>query len=211
MTMQEFAALLTLAAAMSFTPGPNTALSTAIAANHGLRAALPFVGAVPVGWSLLLLASGLGVAQAVLRWPALRGAILLGGTGYLVWLAWRLARTHRLAAHARPPDPPGFWAGVGLQFVNGKAWMLALTVASGWMVPTALAGEVDGAAAAGLSPTRAAQVIATMAVFAFASNFTYASIGAALRAWLAQGRRLVLFNRGMALLLVATAAWMWRG
>lgn len=211
MTMQEFAALLTLAAAMSFTPGPNTTLSTAIAANHGLRAALPFVGAVPVGWSLLLLASGLGVAEAVVRWPALRGAILVGGTAYLLWLAWRLARTRRLAAHERPPAPPGFWTGVGLQFVNGKAWMLALTVASGWMVPPALATGAAASGEAGLSAGRAAQVIATMAVFAFASNFTYASIGAALRAWLAQGRRLVVFNRGMAVLLVATAAWMWRG
>lgn len=209
MSMQEFAALLTLAAAMSFTPGPNTTLSTAIAANHGLRAAMPFVGAVPVGWSLLLMLSGLGVAEAVLRWPALRAAVLALGTAYLLWLAWRLARTRQLASRERPPAPPGFWAGVGLQFVNGKAWMLALTVATGWMVPAAATGA--GSADAALSPQRAAQVIATMAVFAFASNLTYASIGAALREWLAHGRRLVVFNRAMAVLLVATAVWMWRG
>ena len=54
MTSAEFWALLMLATAVSFTPGPNTTLSTAIAANRGLRPALRFVLAVPVGWSMLL-------------------------------------------------------------------------------------------------------------------------------------------------------------
>jgi len=45
-------------------------------------------------------------------------------------------------------------------------------------------------------------------VFAFASNLAYAATGALLRQWLAQGRRLLWFNRAMALVLVATAAWM---
>ena len=36
MPFVEFTALLALATAMSFTPGPNTTLSTALAANRGL-------------------------------------------------------------------------------------------------------------------------------------------------------------------------------
>ena len=44
--------------------------------------------------------------------------------------------------------------------------------------------------------------------FAFASNLTYAAAGALLRHWLAQGRRLLWFNRVMAAVLVATALWM---
>ena len=53
MTDTELTALLILATATSFTPGPNTTLSTALAANRGLRGALHFVCAVPVGWGLL--------------------------------------------------------------------------------------------------------------------------------------------------------------
>ena len=49
-----------------------------------------------------------------------------------------------------------------------------------------------------------------MVCFAFASNFTYAALGALLRGWLAQGRRLLWFNRCMALVLALTAAWMLR-
>ena len=65
MTDTELTALLLLATATSFTPGPNTTLSTALAANRGLRGALHFVCAVPVGWGLLfvLSAAGLGAME----------------------------------------------------------------------------------------------------------------------------------------------------
>jgi threonine/homoserine/homoserine lactone efflux protein len=47
-----------------------------------------------------------------------------------------------------------------------------------------------------------------MVMFAFSSNFTYALVGSLLRDWLAQGRRLLWFNRALAAVLAATAAWM---
>ena len=53
MNTSELTALLALATAASFTPGPNTTLSTALAANYGLKRAMTFVCAVPVGWGLL--------------------------------------------------------------------------------------------------------------------------------------------------------------
>ena len=63
MNNTELSALLVLAAAMSFSPGPNTALSTALAANHGLARALPFVCGVPLGWGLLLALCALGLGR----------------------------------------------------------------------------------------------------------------------------------------------------
>ena len=47
-----------------------------------------------------------------------------------------------------------------------------------------------------------------MSVYAFVSNLTYAMVGSLLRDWLAQGRRLVWFNRAMGFVLVVTAIWM---
>jgi len=90
MNATEFSALLVLATATSFTPGPNTTLSTALAANFGLRRALRFIVAVPVGWGLLFTLCTAGVGALVMAVPVLRWAILLGGTGYLLWLARRL-------------------------------------------------------------------------------------------------------------------------
>ena len=200
MSAAEFAALLLLATAVSFTPGPNTTLAAAIAANRGLRPALRFVCAVPVGWTLLLLASALGVGALVLALPALRWAVLALGVAYMLWLAWRLAGSGALASAQATRLDVGFVEGVLLQFVNIKAWMLALTIASGW-----ISGHVDSA-------LRLALVLPLMAVFALASNLLYAVVGSTLRGWLAQGRRLLWFNRAMALALAATALWMlWSG
>ena len=196
MPLSEFTALLLLATAMSFTPGPNTTLSTALAANRGLPHALRFVCAVPVGWSALLLLCAGGVGALVLAVPLLRLAIKAVGIDYLLWLAWKLSQTERLADADSTRLNVGFWQGTLLQFVNIKAWLLALTIVAGW-----IAGRPDAL-------QRLAVVLPVMLLFAFFSNLAYAATGALLRQWLAQGRRLLWFNRGMAGVLTATAAWM---
>ncbi|WP_313076288.1 LysE family transporter [Melaminivora sp.] len=196
MPLVEFTALLVLATVMSFTPGPNTTLSTALAANRGLPAAMRFVVAVPVGWSLLLLLCAAGLGAAVVAAPPLRWAIKALGIGYLLWLAVRLAQSVRLSEADAARLSVGFWQGVALQFVNIKAWLLALTIVAGWVV-----GHEDGAA-------RLVVVLPVMLFFAFTSNLTYAAVGALLRHWLAHGQRLLWFNRAMAAVLVATALWM---
>ena len=78
--------------------------------------------------------------------------------------------------------------------------MLALAIVSGW-----IAGRADP----GL---RFAVVLPVMLAYAFFSNLTYALAGSLLRQWLdgpdGTSRRLVAFNRVMALVLVFTALWM---
>jgi len=200
MNWQEFTALLALATAMSFTPGPNTTLSTALAANHGLRRAMPFVCAVPVGWGVLLGICALGLGALVLAVPLLGWAIKLAGVAYLLWLASKIARSRQLGQADAARLNVTFWQGAALQFVNIKAWMLALAIVSGWIAGRADPGQ------------RMAVVLPVMLAFAFASNLTYALAGSLLRDWLSgpagTGQRLVVFNRAMAAVLVVTAIWM---
>lgn len=198
MPLHEFTALLILATAMSFSPGPNTTLSTAMAANHGLRHSLRFVAAVPVGWSLLLVLCAAGIGALITGMPALRWGIKALGIAYLLWLAFKLSGSGQLAQAQPAQLRVGFVQGVLLQFVNIKAWLLALTIVAGWV-----AGQADFTA-------RMLVVLPVMAFYALSSNLLYACIGAALRQWLATGRRLLWFNRGMAALLVLTALWMLR-
>ena len=201
MSSEELFALIALATVGTFTPGPNTALSATIAANHGLRRALPFVCAVPAGWGLLLVLNAAGLGVMVLGYPPLRWGLLAAGVLYLLWLAWKLANTQHLSEAAIGPVV-GFKQGVMLQFINIKAWFLALSVVSGWVI-----GHDD----------TVARLLETLPIFMFfglTSNLTYAWIGASLRHWLRgpndTAQRLQWFNRVMALALLGTVVWMVR-
>jgi len=200
----ELTALLLLSTAASFSPGPNTALSTALGANLGLRHALRFVCAVPVGWGLLFTLCAAGMGAVVVAVPGLRLAIQSTGVAYLLWLAFKLLGARALAQADMARLQVTFTQGVALQFLNIKAWMLALTVVAGW-----LAGRDDAL-------QRFAITLPLMVAFGFFSNLLYAAMGSLLRDWLsgpvvdgvATAQRLRWFNRGMAAVLVATAAWM---
>lgn len=200
MNWQEFTALLVLATAMSFSPGPNTTLSTALGANHGFRRALPFVCAVPVGWGALLLVCALGLGALVVAVPLLSWAVKIVGVAYLLWLAFKVSQSRQLSQADADRLNVTFWQGAALQFVNIKAWMLALAIVSGW-----IAGR-EGPA------MRLAIVLPVMLAYAFVSNMTYALAGSLLRDWLTgpagSGLRLRWFNYVMAGVLVATAIWM---
>ena len=203
MNWQELSALLALATAMSFTPGPTTTLATALAANHGFRRALPFVCAMPLGWGALLTLCSLGLGALVLALPLLGWTIKLAGVAYLLWLAAKLARSRQLGEADAARLNVTFWQGAALQFVNIKAWMLALAIVSGW-----IAGQEAPA-------LRFALVLPLMLAYAFVSNLTYALAGSLLRDWLrgpdGTGQRLAMFNRIMAAVLALTAVWMlWR-
>jgi len=183
MNWQEFITLLLLSTAASFTPGPNTTLSTALAANYGLKRAMTFVFAVPVGWGVLFTLCAAGIGALVVQVPILRQAITWLGCGYLLWLAVRLADTRTLSQ-------------VDTRRLNITLWMLAFTVVAGW-----LAGRPDAL-------LRFAQILPLMLLFGFSSNLAYALVGSLLRDWLNQNNRLLWFNRIMAAALVATAVWM---
>jgi threonine/homoserine/homoserine lactone efflux protein len=167
-----------------------------MAANHGLGHAMRFVLAVPFGWCLLLVACAAGLGALVTAVPLVGTALRVGGAAYMLWLAWQLAQPGR----ARLGEPHtvldvGFARGVALQFVNAKAWINAMTIAATWV---AVEGQVA---------QRLMWVLPIAAAYGFASNFTYAAVGAALRRWLARGQRLLWFNRTMAAVLAATALW----
>jgi threonine/homoserine/homoserine lactone efflux protein len=191
---------LVFCTAMSFSPGPNTTLSTALAANHGLRRPALLPGGAHRLDVLLMLACGLGLGALITRRAGAALGVKLLGVGYMLWLAWKLSGAAASWPRSTPRLSVGVLAGRGLQFLNIKAWMLALTLTAGWVVNAPASPPNPG--------ERLAIICAVMVVFAFTSNFTYALVGSLLRQWLAQGRRLLWFNRMLALVLLLTAAWM---
>jgi threonine/homoserine/homoserine lactone efflux protein len=58
---------------------------------------------------------------------------------------------------------------------------------------------------------RTLMLLPIMVAYGFFSNLTYAVAGSMLRHWLAYGRRLLVFNRCMAVALLATVVWLLNG
>jgi threonine/homoserine/homoserine lactone efflux protein len=135
----------------------------------------------------------------VVAWPPLRWGIVVLGNGYLLWLASRLWRSGNLQQADSDKLQVGFLQGVGLQFLNIKAWMLALAIVAGWV-----AGRED-------ATERTLMLLPIMVAYGFVSNLTYALAGSMLRHWLAHGRRLLMFNRCMSGALLFTVMWLLNG
>ena len=190
----QFLALVTLLAVGAFTPGPNTTIAAVTGANFGLRATLPHCIGVSLGFASVIALCATGVGALVLASPMLASAIHAVGVLYLLWLAYRIARSTSLAEKT-VLKPMNVWQSAALQYANIKAWMLALAVAASYMAGAPSPGQ------------RVLLVSAMFAVFGFFSNGAYGVLGASLRRWLMQGNRVRWFNGAMGLALALTAIW----
>ena len=176
------------------TPGPNNLILISSGLQVGLRRSLPFVVGINLGFSVLLVAAGLGVAQVVLALPELRLGLQLAGTAYMLWLALTLLRAGGGMAGRRPMF--GFWKGAAFQFVNPKAWMLSLAAVSIYLP-----------AQAGLTALLAMCV--TVWLVGSPANIAWAWAGTRLQGLLGHPARMRAFNGVMALLLVLSVLPVW--
>ncbi len=177
---------------MSITPGPNNLMLTASGANFGYRLTLPQVVGCVMGNVALTLVACNGLGQVFTAWPAAQAALRTGGALYLVWLAWRLARSR--VGEAQALRPVTFLEGVLFQAFNPKSWIRAITLASVFM-PAGADPLLAGLAISGIG-----------AVVGFPCVSAWALFGVAMRGVLADPRRQRVFNLAMAAALVLLAA-----
>lgn len=188
MTQEILFALVGFAFATSVTPGPNNMMLLASGVNFGFRRTVPHMLGVSLGHGLMVFLVGVGLVQIFTHWPGLDLALKVVSVAYMLWLAWKIA-------HAAPPRegdaggrPFTFLQAAAFQWVNPKAWAMALTAV------TVYAGG-DGWGAMGV-------VAAVFCATNLPSVSVWAYAGQALRQWLTTNRRLQVFNWTMALLLV---------
>jgi len=181
------------ALASSITPGPVNIVALSSGARHGLGASMRHVGGATVGFTLLLLLTGLGLYEVMVRWPQSIAAIRWGGIAFLLYLAWKLAVDDgRLSFDAG--TGPSWLSGAAMQWLNPKAWLASV------------AGM--GAYVANGDAVLVWRFAAIYFVVCYLSIACWAYAGAALRGYLSDAARIRLFNRAMALLLVASALWL---
>ncbi len=182
-------ALISFAFVSSVTPGPNNLMLLASGVNFGFVRTIPHMLGVALGFVLMTVLVGVGLAGLFTTWPPARILLQIASVGYLLWLAWKIANAAAPDAAARSRGRPfTFVQAAAFQWVNPKAWSMALT------------------AMALYAPTADLRSVALVAVVFGAINLpsvsAWAAMGTALRRFLAHPKRLRAVNVTMALLLV---------
>lgn len=191
MPLEILLALAGFSVASSVTPGPNNLMLLASGVNFGFRRTLPHMLGIGGGFAFLLLCVGFGLGAVLQQSPALHLAIKVAGVAYLLYLAWKIATSGPIEDREGKAAPMTFLQAAAFQWVNPKAWFMAVTAMSVYTVPT----------------NYVLSVVLIAAVFA-AINVPcvslWAGMGVALRKLLSDPRTLRWFNIIMALLLAAS-------
>ena len=131
MDISWFLPLLGFALITCGTPGPNNMLLTAAGANLGFRASLSTLVAVVSGLNLIMLATALGLGVVFASQPWLHQGLRIVGSGYLLWLAWKLARAGE-PGERHVSEMPRWYQAAFLQLLNRKGWVMALSAIGGF-------------------------------------------------------------------------------
>lgn len=139
MELSLFLSMLGFLWVAAITPGPNNMLLTASGANFGFLRSLWLLIGIMIGMQVMLLMVAFGIGGLILLYPSLHLVLKIGGSAYLLWLAWKIAsaKYEKLDTETAPAAPMPFWQGGLLQLINPKAWLMAL----GAVASFSLAGE----------------------------------------------------------------------
>ncbi len=183
-------ALVAFAFVTSVTPGPNNLMLMASGVNFGFRRSLPHMLGVALGFTAMVLIVGLGLAGLFRADPRAVLVLKVVSVAYMLWLAWKIAHSAAPKQGKAGGRPLSFVQAAGFQWVNPKAWAMALTATSIYAPDQDIAAMVLVAAVFG------AVNLPSVAVWVAA--------GQGLRRFLTRPGRLHLFNWTMAILLVAS-------
>ena len=186
------AAMAMFAFVTSITPGPNNMMLLASGVNFGMKRTLPHWLGVSLGHFVMLLLVGAGLESLLKSHPLIYQVMKVLGFAYLLYLAWGVARSGAPERNGEEATQPiGFLGAAAFQWVNPKAWIMAVGYFSNYM------------------PTDASLTFVVLTCFMFcAINFPsvglWVWLGANLEQYLQREKIRRVFNWTMALLLVVS-------
>lgn len=188
MTTDTLIAFAVFCFVSSVTPGPNNLMLMASGANFGVRRTIPHWLGIGIGFTVMILLVGLGLIGLFQAYPVIYTLLKILSVVFLIYLAWKIA-------NAAPPQeaqvegtPITFIQAAAFQWVNPKAWAMALTAVTVY------------------SPSQSAVAIAITAMIFGIINLPscglWIFIGMQISRWLTNPRKMRIFNICMAILLL---------
>lgn len=189
MGLQQLFALFMFALISTASPGPNNIMLMTSGANIGFLRTIPHMLGVTFGFSFMVVLVGVGLMNLFSLYPILHQLLNVVCIAYLFYLAWKIARSQP-NNNETIYQPMSFLAAANFQWVNPKAWTMAITAVS---VYNTMANW-HGIAIVSL--------MFALVNIPSVSLWTYA--GQKLQIWLSNPLRVKWFNYSMAGLLAAS-------
>jgi threonine/homoserine/homoserine lactone efflux protein len=189
MNLEALIALALFALVSSITPGPNNLMLMSSGANFGYKKTIPHMLGVSLGFAFMLLLVGIGLVQLFNQYPVSYDILKVVSVAYLLYLAFKIATSASVKDSNDDKNKPfTFLEAAAFQWVNPKAWIMALTSISVY------------------SPSQDIESIAIVALLFALVNLPSVScwtlLGLELRVILSSNARLRVFNYIMPGLLV---------
>jgi threonine/homoserine/homoserine lactone efflux protein len=175
---------------MGITPGPNNILVASSGVNFGFRATIPHILGITIGYPLMLFIVGIGLAKIFIAVPLIHSILKAISIAYMLYLAYRITLVSAMGEARCAPKPLTFLQAAAFQWVNGKAWVIALGAVTTYTI---------------VDQTLPLQIIALTAisvVITLLSVSCWTFFGAFMRQYLQTDKRRRWFNYTMAALLV---------
>ncbi|MBV1707201.1 MAG: LysE family translocator [Hyphomicrobiales bacterium] len=178
----------------SITPGPNNLMLMSSGLTYGMRRTLPHMIGVALGFMLMVLLVGLGINALFAIFPWLETFLKIVSILYLLWLAWKIATSGVVRrANGSSGKPMTFMQAASFQWVNPKAWMMAVTAVAVYVQASQFALDL-------------AVVTLIFGVINLPCVAVWASFGTLLRRLVDNPKIMHAINIGMAIALVASLA-----
>ena len=186
-----FSALALFYFTMFFTPGPNNAMLTASGMKFGFVRTLPHLVGIPLGHILQIGLTCFGLANLFLIYPQIQFYMKILCFLYLLYLGRKMIGSFSMI-QKDSGRPLLLYEASLFQFVNPKAWSIAVTVASGFF-PTEENIFIG-----------VAFVTITAAIICFPTISLWALFGSGLRKFISDDKTKKIIEYLLALLLVLT-------
>ena len=190
MTASLLVAFAGFAFVSTITPGPNNLMLMASGANFRFRRSIPHIAGITLGFSFMVFLVGIGIVAVFDRFPFAYTILKYASAAYLIWLSWRIANAAPPKASDAGGKPFTFLQAAAFQWVNPKAWTMALTAATVYMPQQTLFW--------------AAVIAGIFGMIGAPCMIAWTILGQEMRRILTTQGRLRVFNIGMAVILVAS-------
>ncbi|MFZ6757557.1 LysE family translocator [Undibacterium sp. Ji50W] len=192
--MKLYLSMAAFALAASISPGPVNIVALRSGTQYGFRASLAHVSGATIGFTVLLLLTGLGLHELLNVIPALTQVIQWAGVAFLLFLAYKLAVDDGQLQVDEQSKGPSAWYGALMQWLNPKAWLASI------------AGMGAYAANGDISMVWHFTIIYFFICYASIAAWAYA--GTALRQLFRRPALMRAFNRSLAVMLLISAVYL---